>query len=406
MSATKKSKQPDPDDPDPIGKAEREAVAAILDILAESPPQTKADLRRGFQMRLTKGSIPVSRLHYSVLPERDPEINPAWKEAERRAYTSQAAWDREQEIVDAAGGGELVFADTLITYWKKIVITDPKWEPDPDWRVEGGFDHGKTNPTALLRAYHGFDGTIYFAGEYYQPGREVWEHAPAIKKMRDFDRMETVYADPTIFAVTSQQSQRPGEAVQRAKSIGELYYEQRIENFVPFGGDRSDVSFAQRLHAHWSDLEHREPTVKIVCRSYSETPQFGLHQWDCPNLLWELMRARRVKLTAQQLMTRNMSEAIIDKDNHAVDAMKYELLSHPEPSRKSLERRVNDRLAELQKVDPVTQRPKMDATTLVANFHKIVAEERDDEDDEPSYCGGNVRRRFAQLKRQGRRRRF
>ena len=43
-----------------------------------------------------------------------------------------ASWDREMEIVDQAGGGELVFADTLITYWKKIVIEDPRWQPDPD----------------------------------------------------------------------------------------------------------------------------------------------------------------------------------------------------------------------------------------------------------------------------------
>jgi len=78
------------------------------------------------------------------------------------------------------------------------------------------------------------------------------------------------------------------------------------------GGDRSDVSFAARLMLHWADLENRDPTVKIVCRNYSETPQFGSHPWDSPNLLWELMRARRHKLTAQQLLSRNTSEAILE----------------------------------------------------------------------------------------------
>ena len=86
------------------------------------------------------------------------------KQQERRTYTSQAAWDREMEIIDEAGGGELVFADTLVTYWNKIVITDPGWRPDPGWRVIGGFDHGKTNPTALERAYVDYDGVIYFCG--------------------------------------------------------------------------------------------------------------------------------------------------------------------------------------------------------------------------------------------------
>src|SRR3954451_23052574 len=34
------------------------------------------------------------------------------------------------------------------------------------------FDHGKTNPTALLRAYIDGDGVIYFCGEYYVAGKE------------------------------------------------------------------------------------------------------------------------------------------------------------------------------------------------------------------------------------------
>jgi hypothetical protein len=76
--------------------------------------------------------------------------------------------------------------------------------------------------------------------------------------------------------------------------------------------------------------------------------------------------------------------------------MKYVLMSHPEPSQKSFDRRVNERVAELQKRDP---------TTAVANFHKILQEEREDDDDTPSYYGGGARRRFAQMarrRRQGR----
>jgi hypothetical protein len=42
------------------------------------------------------------------------------------------------------------------------------------------------------------------------------------------------------------------------------------------------------------------------------------------------MRTRRVDLTAQQLLSQNISEAIIDKHNHARDAMKYLLTSHPD----------------------------------------------------------------------------
>lgn len=99
-----------------------------------------------------------------------------------------------------------------------------------------------------------------------------------------------------------------------------------------------------------------------------------------------------MKLTAQQLLSRNASEAIVDKDNHARDAMKYVVMSHPEPSRKPFERRVNERLAEIQKVDP---------TAAVARYHKVVQEEQDEEEG-PNYYGGGARRRLAELARRRR----
>jgi hypothetical protein len=306
--------------------------------LAESKqlaPQTPVKVRRGLEVRRTAGGIPVIRHHYTADPSRDPELNPSWKEAERKTYTSQASWDREQEIRDEAGGGELVLADTLITYWKKIVITDPAWRPDPNWEVEAGFDHGKTNATAFERGYIDYDGVIYLCGEYYMPGKEIFEHAPILRQMADILKVRAAYADPSIFPQVLQQSQLPGKPAERAKSINELYIEQYIELFSPFMGDRSDVSAAARMMAHWRDLDKREPTLKIVCRNYSERPQPGLHDWDCPNLVWEMMRLRREKLTAQQLLSRNVSEAIVQKDNHAWDASKYLFMSHPEPSYKT-----------------------------------------------------------------------
>jgi hypothetical protein len=61
------------------------------------------------------------------------------------------------------------------------------------------------------------------------------------------------------------------------------------------------------------------------------------------------MRCRREKLSAQQRLGRNVSERIVDKDNHARDAMKYVLMSWPEPSISSLHDRrlemVNERFA-------------------------------------------------------------
>ena len=109
----------------------------IADRLKTLPAQTSLEVTHGLTLRKTANGVNVGRLHYSAHPERDPELHPEWKTAERKAYPSQAAWDREQEIVDEAGGGELVFADVLVTHWDKIVIEDPEGLPTswtPGWK--------------------------------------------------------------------------------------------------------------------------------------------------------------------------------------------------------------------------------------------------------------------------------
>jgi hypothetical protein len=295
----------------------------------------------GVTLRHTAGGILVVRLHYSAHPDRNPDEHPEWKAQERRTYTSQSDWDREQEIIDEAGGGELVFTDVLVTYWDKIVIEDPAWRPDPRWRVIGGFDHGKTNPTALERAYIDFEGTIYFCGEYYVPGKSVWQHAPELLSMPDVGRFEACYTDPTVFDQRTQQ-----EKGKEPKAIAQVYAEEGVHFLTRFYRNRNDQTFAEALLAHWGDLANRNPTVRIVCRNYSDRPTPRRHDWDCPNLLWELMRTRRRKLTATQLMSQNQSEEIIDKDNHARDCCKYVVMSLPEPTKQSREDKIAEKLRE------------------------------------------------------------
>jgi hypothetical protein len=379
----------------------------IADRLKTLPAQTSLEVMHGLTLRKTANGVNVSRLHYSAHPDRDPQLHPEWKTAERKAYPSQSAWDREQEIVDEAGGGELVFADVLITHWDEIVIEDPAWRPDGGWDVIGGFDHGKTNPTALVRAYVDYEGNIIFAGEYYMPGREIWQHAPVIRRMEDFERMETIQADPSIFHSTSQQVQRPGHAIERAKSFAELYDEQGVTSLVKFCGDPSDVSFAGRLHQHWANPDERKPSVRIFCPKgmYTEKPRPGLHDWGCPDLLWELMRARRVKLTAQQLLSRNTSEAIEDKDNHARDAMKYVVMSLPEASRKPLGQRETERLEAMIEEGRRTGLDPGQAMTSAVLRSGITHEEQEEDAPTSTYYGRNARHWLVEIQREKDRRR-
>jgi hypothetical protein len=66
------------------------------------------------------------------------------------------------------------------------------------------------------------------------------------------------------------------------------------------------------------------------------------------------MRTRRVKLNAQQMLTKNVSEAIVDKDNHARDAMKYVLMSLPEPAIASAHEELRQELKQLAEAGDLT----------------------------------------------------
>ena len=276
-------------------------------------------LPKGITTRRTKSGITVVRVHYTADPERDSN----WAASHRPTYTSQAAWDQEQEIVHYAGGGELVFAEILNRHADKIIIRDPNFQIPPFWDRIAGFDHGKTNPTAALVVAIDCDGVIYCLSEYYQPGLTPSQHMHNLRNLPGFVGAR-IYADPTIFF--SSQAQSEGGF----KSIADLYMEAGLENL--FHGEPAEIAGMERILEHWRDLDRREPTLKIICKGDYSRKHFGLFPDGCPNLLWELMRTRRKQNSASQLLQKNPTEAIVDKDNHLRDALKYILLSLPSPS--------------------------------------------------------------------------
>src|SRR5947199_6516271 len=121
---------------------------------------------KGISIRHMPDGRRVLRIHYSADPERGSE----WSAEERKKYSSQGAWDREQEIIHEAGGGERVFAEVFSQSSDRIIIDSAGFQPSPHWKRIAGFDHGKANPTAALVGCIDPDGVIYLTGEYYQPG--------------------------------------------------------------------------------------------------------------------------------------------------------------------------------------------------------------------------------------------
>ena len=320
-----------------------------------------------FPKGLRLGRMPdhraVYRVHYSADPERDA----AWVDRERRKYSTQGAWDREQEIIHEAGGGERLFADILERHAEKILI-DPyaasgRFEISPHWKRLGGFDHGKANPTAALVGCIDHDGILYILGEYYQPGLTPAQHEPNLRQLNGFTQAE-VYADPSIFYRSQAQSE--GDF----KAISELYANVGITNLIA-SPRTQELLGMERILAHWHDLDHRGPTLRIVCprelRDITK-PIYGLHNNGCPNLLWELRRARREELSSTQLLTNNPSERIVDKDNHLRDALKYLCLAMPDPAEKT---------PHMKALDAIAGIPKEDVTSRMMRYQDAYEKEKE-----------------------------
>jgi transposase-like protein len=316
---------------------------------------------KGVGFRRMPDGRPVYRVHYSA----DPERGPAWVARERKKHSSQGSWDREQEIIHEAGGGERLFAEIFSRHADKILI-DPYssgFQPSPHWKKLGGFDHGKANPTGAIVACIDYDGVIYILGEYYQAGLSPAEHRPNLLQLNGFMQAE-VYADPSIFYKT--QAQQGGTF----KAIAELYADVGITNLLP-APENHELLGMERILAHWHDLDNREPTLKIVCprekRDISR-PIYGIHNDGCPNLLWELRRTRREELSATQLVLRNPTERIVDKDNHLRDALKYLCLALPAPTEKTEEIKARQAMALI---------PPEDVTSRMIHFgHAFLAQEK------------------------------
>lgn len=312
-------------------------LQSALRRLDEVPPQTRIEVLKGVTIRRKKKGLTVLSLHYSAVPSRDPstEEGRKWYDREHAKYSTEAMWKKEQEIDPDATGGEAVFGRILSEFYSVVVISDPHWFPDPRWDVVGGFDHGVANATCLLKAYipqvqldpvtgRKLPPEVYVCGEYYSYRRDDWENnvdqnVQQMKQMPDMDRARWIMGDPAIFW-KSKEAEKGAPT-----NTWETYRKNNMWPVRQYDGIRSDVTFVQwMLSDYWRGVcNGKRPRLFIVCRNPSDAPQPGLHPYDCPNLVWELKRAKRVEMTSRQLLTQNQKENLQDKNNHARDCLKY-----------------------------------------------------------------------------------
>jgi hypothetical protein len=193
------------------------------------------------------------------------------------------------------------------------------------WKLYGSYDHGWRNPACYLVHGINYDGDIVTLWEFYGAGVPVGHIASIIKgktvQLQDGREYEgnpfagkEIYriADPSIWAENQPQSDNTYKSVYEAfRDSGVLF------NQGERGGDSTVASWL--LGYFWQDLM---------------SPRYRITQ-ACPKLIWELGQQRYKEFSARIAMNRDQPEELVDKDNHAFDAMKYFLRRFPPAPRRA-----------------------------------------------------------------------
>lgn len=276
----------------------------------------------GITTRLTTAGLPVLRIHYSADPAKRPgtEAGNRWLRQALQGYPGglhSPRWRKEYEMEYAAMGGT-----RLLPEWEAWIaqghIVIPPFVP-MGYRLYGSYDHGWRNPACYL--VHGIDasGSICTLWEFYAPrvpvamiARIILGEAVHVPDGRRFEgnpfaTQETWrVADPAMWA-----EDHPMED-ETNKSIADVFRRANVA-FVP-GVRGGDTLVADWLHSHyWADP--LQPRYRITT--------------DCPKLIWELGQQRHRDVSALAAERTAAPEKLVDKDNHAFDALKYFLLRFP-----------------------------------------------------------------------------
>lgn len=182
------------------------------------------------------------------------------------------------------------------------------------WPRYRSIDHGRTNPTCCLWLALDQDGNVFVYREYYVVGKIVSEHARAIRELSAGESYIYTVIDPSCAA---QQAVKHG-------SIIDEYMEHGID-VVPARNDlRAGINrVAEYLRV---DPDRIHPLTER-----RGSPRLFIFN-TCENLIREFPRYRWRRLRTAEQGARNLPEEPLGVDDHALDALRYFLMSRPIPA--------------------------------------------------------------------------
>ena len=269
---------------------------------------------KGIQTGLSVEGCRVVRIHYSADRAKDPDSveGKAWMDRELQGYrgVTDPRWQKEMEVDFDAQGGQLLFPylldnqDTLFIVPYAVQGT----------RLIAGLDYGVRNPSAFEVLSIDSDGEIHVLWEYYEEPKKSGESDDAfrarkghknlcagIKSCPYYDENLEIYADPSMWNKSQESMDSKG-----LMSIADLFKTEGVE--LTRGQRGRDFACYEHIDKNlWFDPKNPLLTISK----------------ECPWLWYELQKLRFAEYSAGTQVNQNLQEKIVDRDNHAFDAIKY-----------------------------------------------------------------------------------
>lgn len=200
----------------------------------------------------------------------------------------------------------------------KIHCVNP-FEVPKSWERIVVLDHGLVNPTAVLWIAIDFDGNMFVYDEYYSPG-VVSQHAKEILRKSYNQEISLWLIDPSTVAKTREKDGMPWSVMEEYEDYGLFFTPANNEQLA---GINRVKEFLKLQYSRRNPITNDVPAPRLFIFK------------NCVNLITEFPAYQWRKM--RSLGSRNQMEQPRDFKDHALDALRYAVMSRfPAPSKRPI----------------------------------------------------------------------
>lgn len=268
----------------------------------------------------------VVAVHYTSDPDKDPNRQGEKWYKDEKEQTLKSVWLKEYEIDFTTKSGKLIFGNDFCDFDSRIHFINSFEHGEPYERLIS-LDFGQRHPTCALIGIWTMDNELYIVDEYYKPALPSVSSREMFKEFKSYIgetegkslREKRIMAQNS-FGIRVIDPSTKSKNRTKTRDGEEIPYSV-IEEFWDHGWDfepaSNDVAAGITRIREYLQLDENNKSHLYVFRD------------KCPYLCHEIQHYRYQELSEIQEKTRNDSEEPVKKNDHAVDALRYMIMTRP-----------------------------------------------------------------------------